>query len=402
MRNIKLTIEYDGKDFNGWQKQPNKLNIQGEIENFPYNMLHKSSKANMLETCSYIGVGCTGVAYNVLFCSGTNSKHNDNLDNERKFKDLLPYKPFYTALCDTFGKNLNNGVCLFEDNLTQMLSNHSENGEWLEGMPWGGQLEFFEMGIPMGFRNAPVTMLMRDNFRGMPHNDIIKILSGGVILSGMALIALSEMGYGKYLGFKFGKNIDFDSIERMTDHPFNEEAEGMLRDNHQSFWWDTAYGFVKTDDKAQVVADLVDYAENVYKDDEGNELCTVGVFENSLGGRICVMGYYKDSHLHSYPKCRQIKNILKYVSKNSVSYIDSYHSISLYDRSGDKAGFLAINNSYDDAENVILNVAKDVEKLTIVYKDMSEKTILRLKVCDGYSVFNLGNIANFDPVLIKE
>ena len=32
IRNIKLTIEYDGKDFNGWQKQPNKLNIQGEIE----------------------------------------------------------------------------------------------------------------------------------------------------------------------------------------------------------------------------------------------------------------------------------------------------------------------------------------------------------------------------------
>ena len=31
-RNIKLVIEYDGKEFNGWQKQPNKLNIQGEIE----------------------------------------------------------------------------------------------------------------------------------------------------------------------------------------------------------------------------------------------------------------------------------------------------------------------------------------------------------------------------------
>ncbi len=32
MRNIKLIIEYDGKDFNGWQKQPSKLNIQGTIE----------------------------------------------------------------------------------------------------------------------------------------------------------------------------------------------------------------------------------------------------------------------------------------------------------------------------------------------------------------------------------
>lgn len=32
MRNIKLIIEYDGSDFNGWQKQPDKLNIQGTIE----------------------------------------------------------------------------------------------------------------------------------------------------------------------------------------------------------------------------------------------------------------------------------------------------------------------------------------------------------------------------------
>lgn len=32
MRNIKLIIEYDGKKFNGWQKQPDKFNIQGEIE----------------------------------------------------------------------------------------------------------------------------------------------------------------------------------------------------------------------------------------------------------------------------------------------------------------------------------------------------------------------------------
>ena len=32
IHNIRLVIEYDGKDFNGWQKQNEKLNIQGEIE----------------------------------------------------------------------------------------------------------------------------------------------------------------------------------------------------------------------------------------------------------------------------------------------------------------------------------------------------------------------------------
>ena len=44
MRNIKLTIEYDGKDFNGWQKQPNKLNIQGEIERAIYDITGQESE----------------------------------------------------------------------------------------------------------------------------------------------------------------------------------------------------------------------------------------------------------------------------------------------------------------------------------------------------------------------
>ena len=36
--NIKLTIEYIGTDFSGWQKQPNKLNIQGRIEKAIYDV----------------------------------------------------------------------------------------------------------------------------------------------------------------------------------------------------------------------------------------------------------------------------------------------------------------------------------------------------------------------------
>lgn len=32
MRNIRLTIAYDGTDYSGWQRQPNGLTIQGEME----------------------------------------------------------------------------------------------------------------------------------------------------------------------------------------------------------------------------------------------------------------------------------------------------------------------------------------------------------------------------------
>ena len=38
MRNIKITIEYDGKNFPGWQSQPGKVSIQTEIEKAIYEI----------------------------------------------------------------------------------------------------------------------------------------------------------------------------------------------------------------------------------------------------------------------------------------------------------------------------------------------------------------------------
>lgn len=58
MRNIKLTIEYDGKEFHGWQKQPNKLNIQGEIERAIYNITK--------EEVNLIGSGRTDAGVHAL------------------------------------------------------------------------------------------------------------------------------------------------------------------------------------------------------------------------------------------------------------------------------------------------------------------------------------------------
>ena len=46
MRNIKLVIEYDGKEFHGWQKQPNKLNIQGNIEQAIKNITGEDVELN--------------------------------------------------------------------------------------------------------------------------------------------------------------------------------------------------------------------------------------------------------------------------------------------------------------------------------------------------------------------
>ena len=74
MRNIKLTIEYDGKDYNGWQKQPNKVNIQGEIERAIFNILH--------EEIELIGSGRTDAGVHALG-QVANFKTNSNFPIEK-------------------------------------------------------------------------------------------------------------------------------------------------------------------------------------------------------------------------------------------------------------------------------------------------------------------------------
>ena len=74
MRNIKLTIEYDGKPYNGWQKQPNKPNIQGEIERAIYNITK--------EEVDLIGSGRTDAGVHALG-QVANFKTNSNITIEK-------------------------------------------------------------------------------------------------------------------------------------------------------------------------------------------------------------------------------------------------------------------------------------------------------------------------------
>lgn len=46
MRNLKITIQYDGSRYCGWQKQPNSLGIQGNIENAIFEITKEKVNIN--------------------------------------------------------------------------------------------------------------------------------------------------------------------------------------------------------------------------------------------------------------------------------------------------------------------------------------------------------------------
>lgn len=82
MRNIKLTIEYDGTNYNGWQKQKNGVTIQEELE--------KAIKKITSEDVEVIGSSRTdsGVHARGMVC---NFKTNSKIPSER-FREAINTK----------------------------------------------------------------------------------------------------------------------------------------------------------------------------------------------------------------------------------------------------------------------------------------------------------------------
>ena len=49
MRNLKVTIQYNGSNYCGWQKQPDSLGIQGTIEKAIMNSLFLQDLVGLMQ-----------------------------------------------------------------------------------------------------------------------------------------------------------------------------------------------------------------------------------------------------------------------------------------------------------------------------------------------------------------
>jgi hypothetical protein len=87
-----------------------------------------------------------------------------------------------------------------------------------------------------------------------------------------------------------------------------------------------------------------------------------GAFENSLGGRVAVMGYSPWSMIQTLAKTTQLKTVIRWLSRDSLPcYVASYHKAVLWCRRN-PAGRLAmfvLNNSLDQADEMRVNVLED-------------------------------------------
>lgn len=372
---------------------PEVVSIQSEIENFPYQRLKKAANIVTLEACSHIAAGCTGAAFNVL------SMYDEPLDEfEPLIARLHEMRPFFDLLAVSLGRSPLAGVQTFW-NKDSYITGKLDGGNWTSsGNPLVSH-DLYQIGLPACYSNgeAKVTILGKDNVFALPREKIEELLSGGVYMDAGTLHQLNEMGFGELTGFEVAASETVDRIEKFTNHPLNGEFAGRERDNRQSFWKSTAWTLKKTNENAQVLSSLVDYTGNVVS------ACTSGVYENKLGGRICVAGYYPWSFMENLSKSSQMKAVFRWVSKDSLpAYIESFHKINLWVREPQN-GRIALafsNSSFDSAKDVILMLRTESESVKCIDMECRE-IVVRSSGNDGpYRKFVLPEVGPWQMRLV--
>jgi hypothetical protein len=352
--------------------------IQSEIENFPYYRLRKSVRITALESASHIAAGCTGMAFNVLSMSA------EPFDEYEPLVARLHHtRKFYNRLAQELGRQPIAGIWPAW-NLDSSVTCGDARDSWSAHSQFLDTLapQMMSLGLPMAYsgKHAPVILLGSDNASAFSDDEVREMLSKGVYMDADAAAILHERGFGDLIGFQLGPAFPIDVFsEQFTDHPLNGPFAGRQRGCRQSFWRWPAQVLESNDEKAQSLSRILD--------DQHNEIapCTTGVYENRLGGRVCISGYFPWDFLEGLPKTTQMKNVMRWLSKDRLpGYIDSLHKINIWIRQPVKGrvALALINSSFDPAKDVRLILLTDRDTIRVYGMD-GKPTSIQSNGTDG-------------------
>jgi hypothetical protein len=358
--------------------------IESEIENFPYQRLKKAAHITVVEAAAHIGAGCTGTAFNVL------SMHDEPLDEyEPLVARIQRARPFYDLMARHIGRTPPAGV----------FPAWSKANALVPGVDWVGNAigagvhldnasHLLEIGLPAAYapQQAVVTLLLPQTVAVMSNEELTKVLSSGVYMDAETLNALNARGLQDLTGLAVKENLAIDCIEELTDHKLNGRFAGRQRDTRQSFYSGPGFALAKTDPKAETLAGLIDYGN------KEKATASMAVFENRLGGRVCVCSYTPWASLHTLSKTEQMKSVVRWLSRDRLpAYVSSYHKVNLWARQPDKdrMSIALLNASFDPAEKLELALLTSSDTIKVYDMDGHEQTVQAAGADGPYRRFTL-------------
>lgn len=378
--------------------------IQYELENFPYQTLRKSRTMTMDEIGMAIAIGCTGAALNIMGLT------QDPIGEFLPILDAVrANRKFFDRAAAAFGRSQNKGF--WPGYTLDHSAALNPREDWFNKTPlWGVDFaqftELAEIGLPMAYsqESSALAVLSKTSVLDLPRPALMKAFSGGVMLDGPALAELQELGLGEYAGFRVSGKRELDMFEAFTNDEINGRFAGWWRDCHPTFFPDPAYlvqplpgaSTPWRGSGARVLAEIVDF-EGV-----SSGPCA-GLFENSLGGRVAVMGYYPWVMVHTLAKTEQMKTLFRWLSRDTLpAYIASYARVAVWCRTdaAGKPAFMLINASLDDFEDLALHALTGGEHVALVHMDGSQELLAPQGKDGPYSRYVLPQLKAWDMALL--
>ncbi len=372
---------------------PEVVVVQSEIENFPYQPLSKSANVTTLEAVSHIAAGCTGAAFNVL------TMNDEPLDEyEHMIATVAKRRPFFDLAVQNLGRVPNVGVFPLWERTDANFGDRTPIDVLTNGIA--------ETGVPVAYQYSPddsnVFLLSRSFLNHHSRDQMKEYFKKGVYFDLDTVGLANDPGtyaLNDLTGMEYGGVIRIDGIEKFTDHELNGKFAGRTRDLRQSFWREPIYELHLTSPKAETLSSAVDYG--------GNEVAKtiLGIYENPLGGRVCLNGYFPWSNFYNYPKQSQIRRIMRWLSKDTLpGYVDSFGKIHFWMRKQAEDGSfaaVAINANFDPAEEAAFMIKTELSEITVYDFDCNETSVKGSEPdSDGYRRFVVPEIAPWQPILI--
>jgi hypothetical protein len=327
---------------------PVATELQYEHENFPYYPLRKSHAVFVAEMAAAIATGCDGTALNIL---------GNSLEPYKDFGAWLTAveaaRPLLDEMAATFAPGPVEGV--WHACTRDRYAATNIDGQWPSVDAWTipGPEQVYEIGIPPAYSpsGAHVALLTGDNVLEFGTERLIDMFRNGIALDGAALSRLDEIGLADMTGFRPIGTRKSDMTEKLSADSLNGEYAGAIRDCRPSFWEQTTH-LLEPTAGARILSECIDLAGYRHG-------CSSGAFENRLGGRVAVFGYFPWSGLQGPAKAAQMRRVLQWLSGEALPAIaGSLHRLAIWcrrDRCGNPAVFV-LNASIDPAENAALRV----------------------------------------------
>lgn len=372
--------------------------IHSEIENFPYQLLKKTPKSTAMEAAMSMTVGCSGAAFNIL-----PSETGESLDR------IIPHLRAINGLTDFYRttQRLLKGLSPEGIHTGWRIDSQAAvpEGEFVDaygGMYAAYNRELFSFGLPECYHKdkANVVTLHGDAAAVMADEEVTSLLTGGVYLDAGALKHLQARGFGDLLGFGVDREIPVDAREVYTDDILNEGITGGIRNCRQAFNLGDSFAFSMLSPKCRSLCALNDYHDRQWAE------CCCGIYENSVGGRVCAAGYYPHSWISDYQKTIQLKRLFVWLSNGTLpSFVDSYHRVRNITLTGNGRTCVTLfNRSNDDIDTLQLAVHTDKTEAQLYTMYHGQKTLTAYKhekhCGETYQYFTVDHIPPYEGVII--